>query len=121
MSKSYGNTLPIFGTREAAASKKVMRLVTDSTPVEDPKTDGELDHPGALQLVADSEADPRQWRPTSGRGGIGYGDFKKRLLEALHGFFAPIRREAREDRVADPGYVEEVLRPARSGPGRRPG
>ncbi len=42
------------------------------------------------------------------RGGIGYGDFKKRLAEAYWDFFAPMRAR-RAEIVADPGYVEKVL------------
>jgi tryptophanyl-tRNA synthetase len=45
-------------------------------------------------------------------GGVGYGDFKKRLFAALWEYFAPMR-ERREEILADPGYVEMVLRDGR--------
>jgi tryptophanyl-tRNA synthetase len=41
-------------------------------------------------------------------GGVGYGDFKKRLFEAVWEFFAPLRRR-REELLAEPNYVDEVL------------
>lgn len=107
MSKSYGNTLAIF-EEEKALRKKVMSIVTDSTPVEAPK---DPEHSIILQLyrlvappgdVAQMEADFRA-------GGIGYGDFKKRLLGAITEKFAPIR-ERRAALERDPAYVEDVLR-----------
>jgi tryptophanyl-tRNA synthetase len=46
-------------------------------------------------------------------GGVGYGDFKKRLFAALWDYFEPMRRR-REEILADPGYVEMVLREGRA-------
>jgi tryptophanyl-tRNA synthetase len=107
MSKSYGNTIDIF-MPEKALKKKVMSIVTDSTPLEDPK-----DPEGSLIValyrlfasadeVAEMEADFR-------KGGIGYGDFKKRLLERIWTFYAPMR-EKREQLAARPDDVEDILR-----------
>ncbi|HET6229065.1 MAG TPA: tryptophan--tRNA ligase [Longimicrobiaceae bacterium] len=107
MSKSYGNTIDIF-MPEKALKKKVMSIVTDSTPLEDPK-----DPEGSLIIalyrlfasadeVAEMEADFRQ-------GGMGYGDFKKRLLERIWTFYAPMR-EKREQLAARPDDVEDILR-----------
>ena len=45
-------------------------------------------------------------------GGVGYGDFKKRLFTALWEYFKPMRHR-REEILADPGYVELVLRDGR--------
>ena len=106
MSKSYNNALPIFGD-EKPLRKTVMKIVTDSTPVEAPKpTEGsvilDLD-----QLFA-SEADYEVMVKDHQAGGIGYGDFKKRLWEAYWDFFAPMR-ERRAELLDDPGYVEKVL------------
>ena len=42
------------------------------------------------------------------QGGVGYGDFKKRLADRYWDFFAPMRAR-REEILADPGYVEQVL------------
>lgn len=106
MSKSYENTLPIFG-EEKPLRKLIMKIPTDSTPVEAPKpTEGSTilalyklfacpeDH---TAMVADHE-----------RGGIGYGDFKKRLTDAYWDYFAPMRSR-RAEILADPGYVDQVL------------
>lgn len=106
MSKSYNNTLPIFGD-EKPLRKTVMRIVTDSTPVEDPKpTEGSI----ILQLyrLMASEADYDQMVADHRAGGTGYGDFKKRLWEAYWEFFAPMR-ERRAALLEDPGYVDQVL------------
>jgi tryptophanyl-tRNA synthetase len=106
MSKSYNNALPIFGD-EKPLRKTVMKIVTDSTPVEAPKpTEGSviLD---LYQLFA-SEADYEVMVKDHQAGGIGYGDFKKRLWEAYWDFFAPMR-ERRAELLDDPGYVEKVL------------
>ena len=106
MSKSYNNALPIFGD-EKPLRKTVMKIVTDSTPVEAPKpTEGSviLD---LYQLFA-SEADYEVMVKDYQAGGIGYGDFKKRLWEAYWDFFAPMR-ERRAELLDDPGYVEKVL------------
>ncbi len=106
MSKSYNNTLPIFGP-EKPLRKTVMRIVTDSTPVEDPKpTEGSvvLD----LYKLLASESDHAAMVADFQAGGTGYGDFKKRLWEAYWDFFAPMR-EKRDELVADPGYIDRVL------------
>lgn len=106
MSKSYNNTLPIFGP-EKPLRKTVMKIVTDSTPVEDPKpTEGSvvLD---LYRLVA-SESDYEAMIADHQSGGVGYGDFKKRLFEAYWEFFAPMRQR-REEIMAEAGYVDEVL------------
>lgn len=106
MSKSYNNTLPIFGP-EKPLRKAVMRIVTDSTPVEEPKpTEGSviLD----LYRLFGSEADYAAMVADYEAGGCGYGEFKKRLWEAYWEYFAPMR-EKRAELEADPGYVEGVL------------
>ncbi|MBG7607633.1 MAG: tryptophan--tRNA ligase [Verrucomicrobia bacterium] len=106
MSKSYNNTLPIFG-EEKKVKKLVMKITTDSTPVEDPKPTEDstvialyklfANEPELAKMIADHES-----------GGFGYGDFKKRLAEAYWDYFAPMRVR-REEILADPGYVDEVL------------
>lgn len=106
MSKSYNNTLPIFG-EEKALRKRIMKIVTDPTPVEEPKpTEGSviLD---LYRLVA-AEGDHAAMVADFKSGGTGYGDFKKRLWEAYWEYFASMR-EKRAALVADPGYVDGVL------------
>ncbi len=106
MSKSYHNTLPIFG-EEKPLKKLVMKIVTDSTPVEDPKPIEGSTVIALYKLFANS-ADYAAMIADHERGGIGYGDFKKRLADAYWDYFAPMRAR-RAEVVAQPGYVDEVL------------
>lgn len=106
MSKSYNNTLPIFG-EEKPLRKLVMKIKTDSTPMEDPKpTEGSTlidlyklfaDESQMAEMIADHE-----------RGGVGYGDLKKRVADAYWEFFAPMRQR-REEILKDASYVDDVL------------
>ncbi len=107
MSKSYDNTVALF-ENEKDLRKKIMGIKTDSTPVESPKDPAGsiiLDFyrlfagPGEVALMED------QFRA----GGIGYGDFKKRLFGAMWDFFAPMRQR-RAELEAEPGYVDAVLK-----------
>jgi tryptophanyl-tRNA synthetase len=106
MSKSYHNTLPIFG-EEKTLKKLVMKIPTDSTPVEAPKPLEGSTILALYQLFA-SPADYAAMVADHQRGGVGYGDFKKRLAEAYWDFFAAMR-ERRAEILADPGYVDAVL------------
>jgi len=106
MSKSYDNTIQLF-EEPAALKKKIMGIKTDSTPVEDPKaTEGSSIL--ALYQLAASPAEYDAMVADFQRGGVGYGDFKKRLLQAVTDHFAPFR-ERRLEIVADPKYVDRVL------------
>ena len=106
MSKSYSNTIDIFAP-ESAMRKKIMGIKTDSTPVESPKP---LEGSAILALhrLVASPAQQAEMEAGFRAGGVGYGDFKKRLFEAVWEFFAPLRRR-REELLAEPNYVEEVL------------
>jgi len=106
MSKSYDNTISLF-EEEKALKKKVMGMVTDSTPVEAPKDPTDSSIVGLYRLVA-SEADVAQMESDFRAGGFGYGDFKKRLFGALWEYFAP-QRARRAELAADPGYIDRVL------------
>ena len=107
MSKSYGNAIDIFEETEKKLRKKVMKIVTDSTPVEDPK---DPDDSYLIQLyslfaspeeVAEMEASYRA-------GGLGYGHYKQQVFEKIWEYFLPMR-ERREELLADPDYVSGVL------------
>lgn len=110
MSKSYGNTIGMFEA-ENALRKKIMSLKTDSTPVEEPKSTENSTILALYKLVA-SPADYEQMENDFRNGGVGYGDFKKRLFAGVWEFFAAMR-ERREEIVANPGYVENVLKEGR--------
>ena len=107
MSKSYDNTIEIFGP-EKPIRKKIMSIVTDSTPVEDPKPteDNALYH--LLKLFAPDDGE-KAWVEIAFReGGVGYGDMKKRLFEYYLQTFAAARSRYEELR-SDPAEVERIL------------
>jgi len=110
MSKSYGNTIGIF-EEEASLRKKLMSLKTDSTPVEQPKPLEQSTILALYKLVA-TPSDYVLMEDQFRAGGVGYGEFKKRLFAALWEYFAPMRQR-RGEILADPGYVELVLREGR--------
>jgi tryptophanyl-tRNA synthetase len=106
MSKSYDNTIEIFGP-EKAIRKKIMRIVTDSRPMEDPK-DPEEDHLYQLYSLFAPEDQRQELAATYRAGGFAYGDVKVRIAEASADYFRDAwnRREALEK---DTDYVREVL------------
>ena len=107
MSKSYNNTLPLFGDEKPSKKLIMKKIATDSTPVEDPKpVDSSLILP-LFRLFA-SDGDYARMVADHQSGGFGYGDFKKRLAEAYWDYFAPMRAR-REELLADPGFVDQVL------------
>jgi len=106
MSKSYNNTIGLF-EEESVMRKKIMSLKTDSTPVESPKVVENSTILGLYKLVA-SASDYTQMENEFRTGGVGYGDFKKRLFGAVWEYFAPMR-ERRKGVLADPDYVKNVL------------
>jgi tryptophanyl-tRNA synthetase len=106
MSKSYGNTIDIFG-EEKETRKRIMSIVTDSTPVEAPKNPETSSIFQLYSLVAAAE-ESAAMRKAFERGGTGYGEFKKQLFARLWEYFAPMR-ERRADIIAQPDYVEQVL------------
>ncbi|MEX1309850.1 MAG: tryptophan--tRNA ligase [Candidatus Sulfomarinibacteraceae bacterium] len=106
MSKSYGNTIDIFGP-EKPIRKRIMSLVTDSTPVEDPKpTEGSALYQ-LLKIFAPVEE--RAWVDRAfAEGGIGYGDMKKRLFEYFLSTFGDARSRY-DELMGDPAEVERIL------------
>jgi tryptophanyl-tRNA synthetase len=108
MSKSYNNTLEIFGD-EKAARKKVMSIVTDSQPVEAPKVDLDKNIPLQLYKLVATPDKARELQAKLAAGGYGYGEAKKELFAALMDHFAPFR-EKREELVKNLDYVHGVLR-----------
>ena len=106
MSKSYGNILEIFG-EEKATRKKIMSIMTDSTPVEDPKDASNSIILDLFSLVA-SDQKFEEMKDDFLKGGFGYGDFKKRLFEAFWEYFEPMRAK-RKEICEDPKYIENIL------------
>jgi tryptophanyl-tRNA synthetase len=106
MSKSYGNNIDIFGD-EKETRKRVMSIVTDSTPVEAPK-DPETSTIVQLYSLFASKDEVAHMKDRFKKGGTGYGDFKKELFEKMWSFFAPMRKR-REEIERDKDYIDNVL------------
>ena len=106
MSKSYDNTIEVFED-PAAQKKKIMRITTDSRPMEQPKPP-EDDHLYELFALMAPEADRAAMADLYRRGGFGYGEVKKALVEASAAFFADARAR-RAELEADSGRIEAIL------------
>ncbi|MCG8603154.1 MAG: tryptophan--tRNA ligase [Verrucomicrobiales bacterium] len=107
MSKSYDNTIELFEETEKKLRKKIMRIVTDSTAVEDPKNPDESYIVELYQLFA-SPGEVEEMKDSFRAGGQGYGHYKQQLFESIRDHFAPMR-ERREELVQDAAYVDGVL------------
>ena len=107
MSKSYNNTIALFET-DKKTKKSIMKVETDSTPMEDPKEYENCNAYALLKLVASNE-ELSQWQDKYKAGGMGYGHVKVRLAELINERFAPYR-ERYNALEKDPDYVEDVLR-----------
>lgn len=106
MSKSYGNAISLFGD-DKATRKRVMSIVTDSTPLEDPKDPSGSIVVALYRLLA-SKDEVRAMEDEHRAGGVGYGTFKQRLFEKTREHFAPMRAR-REELLARPGDVDDIL------------
>ena len=106
MSKSYGNFIEVFEPVKAMR-KKIMRIATDSRPMEEPK-DPDGDHLYQLfSLFADDSA-RREMADMYRRGGFGYGEVKKALADAAEAYFAEAR-DRRAELEANPQQVIQIL------------
>ncbi len=106
MSKSYNNTIEVFEPLKPQR-KKIMKIPTDSRPMEDPK-DPETDHLFELfSIFADAEA-RQAMADLYQRGGFGYGEVKKSLANAAEEYFAEARAR-RAEYEAKPDEVFEIL------------
>ncbi len=108
MSKSYGNTIEIFG-EEKALRKKVMSIVMDSRTPDEPKPDADQNNAvKLLQLVAPADV-AKSVEEKLRAGGFGYGDLKKALFENYWNFFAEARAR-RKELEGNLDYVHAVLK-----------
>jgi len=106
MSKSYGNTIEIF-LEERQLKKKVMSIVTDSTPVDQPKNP---DTCNLFQIYRHFASPERvaEVRRLYIEGGAGYGAIKKELVGILLDYFKDAR-DYRERLMKDQGHIREIL------------
>jgi tryptophanyl-tRNA synthetase len=107
MSKSYGNTIEIFAEGKAL-KKTVMSIVTDSTPVADPKDPSRCNVFALYSLFA-NEQEKADLDARYRAGGMGYSTAKELLLEKIDAHFGPAR-ERRKQLAKDPNTVENALR-----------
>jgi tryptophanyl-tRNA synthetase len=106
MSKSYDNTLLVFEDAKAQR-KRIMRIVTDSRPMDEAKEPAGDVLFDLFSLVA-PDADRENMAALYRRGGFGYGEIKKALADAAEKFFAESRAR-RAELAAKPDYVRQVL------------
>jgi len=107
MSKSYGNTIEIFGD-EKIIRKKIMGITMDSRQPAEPKPDADKNLAiQLLKLVAPAEVG-NDFENRLRAGGLGYGDLKKALFENYWNYFAHARKK-RAELVADLPYVNGIL------------
>ncbi len=106
MSKSYNNTIPIFHSRKQIR-KKIMRIVTDATDVDEPK---DKDTPlfQLYSLFLDSSGQKDLSDRYEGKG-LRYGDVKQELFEKVMDYFQPYR-EQRKTLISRPGQVHDILK-----------
>jgi tryptophanyl-tRNA synthetase len=107
MSKSYGNTIEIFGPAKDVRAR-IMRIVTDSKGLADAKDPDTCNVFALYKLFAD-EARQAELAARYRAGGMGYGDAKKAVAELFEAHFAPLRQR-REELAGNLDHVEQVLR-----------
>ena len=104
MSKSYGNAIALMA-EPAEMRKQIRRIVTDSTPPDQPKD------PDTLVALLRAFADPATVAGVEERyrtGGIGYGEVKERLADAIDAHVAPMR-DRYQRLLADPAELDARL------------
>ncbi len=106
MSKSYGNTIPIF-LEGKQLKKRVMAIETDATPVEEPKDPDKCNLYSIFKLFASKER-LKEVRDLYINGGAAYGYIKLELLDLLNDFFGEARRK-KQEYLADPEMLRQIL------------
>lgn len=107
MSKSYDNTIPIFGAKKATR-KTIMSIVTDSKGLEDPK-DPETCNVVALFKLFANESQLKAMKDNYRAGNYGYGHAKQELFEIMWEYFEPMRQR-REELANNLDYVWDILK-----------
>jgi tryptophanyl-tRNA synthetase len=106
MSKSYNNAIPLFAP-EKDLRRLIMRIVTNSQTVEEPK-DPETSQ---IYLLYKLFALPEEQRALAARyraGGMGWGEAKDALFQAANRALSPLRNRY-EEILADPARLDEIL------------
>jgi tryptophanyl-tRNA synthetase len=111
MSKSYGNTIEIFGD-EKALRKKIMSIKMDSRTPQEPKPDADQNIAIQLLKLVAPAAVANDYETRLRAGGLGYGDLKKALFEHYWTSFEAARKR-RAELVSNLDFVCRVLRDGR--------
>jgi len=106
MSKSYKNTIPLFGTYEEI-KKAVMRIVTDSKEAKDPKDPDTCNIFALHKLFLDKDK-LEELQDKYTKGGLSYKESKEMLYEEIINLIKPMR-ERREEYAKDLDKVREIL------------
>jgi tryptophanyl-tRNA synthetase len=106
MSKSYNNTLEIFEDPKAQR-KKIMRITTDSRPMDQPK-DPLGDPLFQLYSLVATANEREAMAATYRNGGFGYGQVKQALADAAERYFSEARAR-RAELAADPKRIYDIL------------
>lgn len=106
MSKSYNNFIDIFQS-DKALRKTIMQIVTDSTPLEDPKDPETCNVFNLYRLIAD-KSDTEALAAKYRAGNFGYGHAKQALFELIVETYADQRKRYNE-LMQDKAYLETVL------------
>jgi len=107
MSKSYGNTIEIFGD-EKALRKKVMGIKMDSRTPQEPKPDADQNLAIQLLRLVAQAAVSKDYEDRLRAGGLGYGDLKKALFEHYWNYFSAARQK-RDELAKNLDYVHKVM------------
>ncbi|MCD4796570.1 MAG: tryptophan--tRNA ligase [Candidatus Cloacimonetes bacterium] len=107
MSKSYNNTIPLF-LPEKKLRKLLMKIVTNSQTVDEPKNPDKCNIFALYKLFTDKEQQA-EMRKKYKAGGMGWGSAKQELFEILNETIAPIRQRY-ENLINNKDYIDEVLR-----------
>ena len=107
MSKSYGNSIEIFG-EEAALRKKIIGIKMDSRSPQEPKPDAAQNLAIQLLKLVATPSIAKEYEDRLRAGGLGYGDLKKALFEQYWNHFA-MARTLRDELVSNLDYVHKVL------------
>lgn len=106
MSKSYGNTIDIFQP-EKKLRKNIMSIITDSTPMEEPK-DPDTCNVFAIYKILGSQAQTEELRAKYLAGNYGYGHAKQELFELIIDLFKA-EREKFDLLINNPSEIERLL------------
>lgn len=106
MSKSYGNTIPLFAP-EKQLRKTIMRIVTNSQSVEEPKNPDTCQIFALYKLFATAE-EQADLAARYRAGGMGWGEAKEALFQAINRELSPLRTRY-EEIISDPPVLDRIL------------